>query len=194
LTQRNTKKNQESFNRIKVETVYLEENRPPSPTSKIRKSFGQDKVADKEASKESREARAAKRRRALRSSTDGSELEALKAELGGEGSENGDGTSPSGKIEPPMLHFRAPGDEEQFCSPARPVKKSGGKKKSSTTGSMSKKSVRWDKALVYEGPKEDTLADTVTPIIKVCFIFALLPRAMKLTRLPRSSLLGYPAR
>jgi hypothetical protein len=125
----------------------------------------------KEASKESREARAAKRRRALRSSTDGSELETLRAELG-----QGDGDSLENlKIEP-MLHFRAPGDEEQYSSPARPVKKSGGKKKSSTTTTTNgKKSVRWDKALVYEGPKEDALSDSVNPILKVSCVYSRLP-------------------
>ncbi|GAA5900305.1 uncharacterized protein JCM6883_002804 [Sporobolomyces salmoneus] len=169
LTQRNTKKNQQNFNKIKIETVYLEENRPPSPTSKIRKSFGADNSStgggggamSKEASKESREARAAKRRRALRSSTDGSELETLQAELG-----QGDGDSlESLKIEP-MLHFRAAGDEEQFCSPARPVKKSGGKKKSSVSTSGGKKQVKWDKALVYEGPRQDALSDLANGILK----------------------------
>ncbi|GAA5875449.1 hypothetical protein JCM16303_000627 [Sporobolomyces ruberrimus] len=162
LTQRNTKKNQQSFNKIKIETVYLEENRPPSPTSKIRKSFGVGEAASKEASKEGREARAAKRKRALRSSTDGSELETLRAELGeGEATEEAKGAS---KVEP-IVHFRAPGDEEQFCSPARPVKKSGGKKKSSSTTTTSKKQVRWDKALVYEGPKGDALTEAVKGIL-----------------------------
>ncbi|GAA6006409.1 hypothetical protein JCM11491_004945 [Sporobolomyces phaffii] len=167
LTQRNTKKNQKNFNKIEIETVFLDENRPPSPTSKIRKSFGQgpDKEADREASKESREARAAKRRRALRSSTDGTELEALRAELGDgsdQGSRVGDPLEPAA-IEP-MLHFRAPGDEEQFSSPARPAKKSGAKKKTSTATTT--KHVRWDKALVYEGPKGDTLGEAVSGIIK----------------------------
>ncbi|GAA5947280.1 hypothetical protein JCM3765_001603 [Sporobolomyces pararoseus] len=164
LTTRNSLKNQKPFNKIKFEVVHLDENRPPSPDSKVRRMLGAENgggAQNKEAAKESREARAARRRRALRSSTDGSELERLQAELG---QADGDG-SEEVKVEP-LVHFRAPGDEEQFCSPARPIKKSG-KKKSSTTTAETKKSVRWDKALVYEGPLAETpSASTTNGILK----------------------------
>lgn len=110
----------------------------------------------------------------MRSSTDGSEFEALRGELGG-------GESMMEKKEEVVHHYRAPGDEEQFCSPMRPVKKSGGKKKSSTiTTAATKKTLRWDKALVYEGPKDDALEETAASgIIKVSLPlarFLILPR------------------
>lgn len=183
LTQRNTKKNQQLYNKLKIETVFLDENRPPSPTSKIRKSFGvadaaaveAAAAASREASRESREARAAKRRRALRSSTDGSELETLQLELGqGDARDGAERVEDSPKVEAaPLVHFRAAGDDEQFCSPARPAKKSGGKKKSNSTSPAAdaavdvKKQVKWDKALVYEGPRDDALPDAASGILKV---------------------------
>ena len=177
LTQRNTKKNQQSFNKLKIETIFIESNRPPSPTSKIRKSFGaREGGVGKPTTKEGREARAAKRRNALRSSTDGSEFEALRGEIG-------DGELVGERQEVVVHHYRAPGDEEQFCSPMRPVKKSGGKKKSSTTTVATKKVLRWDKALVYEGPKDDALEETAaTGIIKVSF-----PSSMFLSSSPSNS-------
>ncbi|GAA5978420.1 hypothetical protein JCM5350_001159 [Sporobolomyces pararoseus] len=164
LTTRNSLKNQKPFNKIKFEVVHLDENRPPSPDSKVRRMLGSDTgggIQTKEAAKESREARAARRRRALRSSTDGSELERLQAELG-----QAEGDSPEEVKVEPLVHFRAPGDEEQFCSPARSVKKSGKKKSSSTTTTETKKSVRWDKALVYEGPLVEAPSTSTNGILK----------------------------
>ncbi|GAA6061589.1 hypothetical protein JCM10212_004339 [Sporobolomyces blumeae] len=156
LTQRNTKKNQQAFNKIKVETVYLEENRPPSPTSKIRKSFGSEGSLGRQATKEGREARAAKRRNALRSSLDGSA-----SGIGDEGSANASLDGEDGSSPRPVAHYRAPGDDEQYCTPARPARsKVGSKKKSSSSSSpittSARKYVKWDKALVYEGPRGET--------------------------------------
>ncbi|GAA5898050.1 hypothetical protein JCM5296_001465 [Sporobolomyces johnsonii] len=147
MTQRNTKKNQQLFNKLKIETVFLEENRPPSPTSKIRRSFGAEGSVGRPTTKEGREARAAKRRNALRSSTDGTAFEAIDAELKAEGTVEAPAV--------PLAHFRAPGDDEQYCSPVRPVRKGKKKSSSTTTTSVEKKRVRWDRALVYDGPKED---------------------------------------
>ncbi|GAA5957923.1 hypothetical protein JCM21900_005557 [Sporobolomyces salmonicolor] len=157
MTQRNTKKNQQLFNKLKIETVFLEENRPPSPTSKIRRSFGPEGSLGRPTTKEGREARAAKRRNALRSSTDGTEFEAIDAELKAEGAVEAAAV--------PLAHFRAPGDEEQYCSPVRPVRK--GKKPSTTTTGVTKKRVRWDRALVYDGPTEaDSTESSASGILK----------------------------
>lgn len=159
LTQRNTKKNQQTFNQLKIETVFLDHDRPPSPTSKIRKSSALANAA----SKEGREARAAKRRNALRASVDGSELETFSKELAGD----------AGSAE--KEHFRAPGDEEPYITPARrggALKSSGSseravlkkKKRSSAEAELdgqttkSERRVRWDRALVYYDAKPDTQA------------------------------------
>lgn len=151
LTQRNTKKNQQTFNQLKIETVFLDYDRPPSPTSKIRKSSALANAA----SKEGREARAAKRRNALRASVDGSELAALSRELSVEALET-----------PPKDHYRAPGDEEPYITPARTAsvlksassgKAASKKKRTSAEADLDAvtekpvRRVRWDRALVYEG-------------------------------------------
>ncbi|BGP46125.1 hypothetical protein JCM10450v2_001965 [Rhodotorula kratochvilovae] len=167
LTQRNTKKNQQAFNKLKLETVYIDADRPPSPTSKIRRSFGAGAGGDapevvRAATKAGREARAAKRRNALRASADGSELAALAAELQAEKENELDIAAPAA----PREHFRAAGDDEQYHTPARaPALKSkaGAKKRASATaveareeeGETARRAVRWDRALVYEGPKDD---------------------------------------
>ncbi|GAA5833202.1 hypothetical protein JCM11251_005173 [Rhodosporidiobolus azoricus] len=175
ITQRNTKKNQQPFNKLKVEVVHLDYDRPPSPTSKIRRSaeaLDKEGSAGRPSTKEGREARAAKRRNALRASVDGSEMAAIAAELGASiGSED------QGPPGPPMEHFRAPGDDEQFFTPVRAgplvgLKKAAGKKKASGVESATasptakvdneeekeKRRVKWDKALVYEGAREVALA------------------------------------
>ncbi|GAA5882557.1 hypothetical protein JCM3774_002347 [Rhodotorula dairenensis] len=155
LTQRNTKKNQQTFNQLKLETVFLDYDRPPSPTSKIRKASSLANAA----SKEGREARAAKRRNALRASVDGSELEALSLELSDEDVDA-----------EPMEHYRAPGDEEPYSTPARTTavhksaggsKGAGSKKRTSADAALDRdkdgktaRRVRWDRSLVYEGPRE----------------------------------------
>ncbi|GJN88502.1 hypothetical protein Rhopal_001468-T1 [Rhodotorula paludigena] len=163
LTQRNTKKNQQPFNKLKLETVYLNENRPASPTSKIRKSFGSagGGALEQASTKEGREARAAKRRNALRASADGSELEAFAAELRAENDRDGgeDETAPL----VPRAHFRAAGDDEQYETPLRgpttlKSKAAAAKKRSSASSAGAAEGeprrVRWDRALVYEGPRE----------------------------------------
>ncbi|GAA5977937.1 hypothetical protein JCM10908_004169 [Rhodotorula pacifica] len=155
LTQRNTKKNQQTFNQLKLETVFLDYDRPPSPTSKIRKSSSLANAA----SKEGREARAAKRRNALRASVDGSELEALSLELSAEDLDT-----------ETKEHYRAPGDEEPYSTPARTAtslkgvakgKAAGSKKRTSTEAALDQddegkpvRRVRWDRSLVYDGPRE----------------------------------------
>ncbi|GAA6026977.1 hypothetical protein JCM8097_006011 [Rhodosporidiobolus ruineniae] len=179
LTQRNTKKNQQPFNKLKVETVFLDYDRPPSPTSKIRRSedrLGEEGAAGRSSTKEGREARAAKRRNALRASVDGSEVEAVLREMAAEM------TSPTAEKvpSPPTEHFRAPGDDEQYVTPVRTggvllsgkaaaAAAKGTRQRSSRGASASPASsspvvkkeerrVRWDKALVYEGPKEEDAA------------------------------------
>lgn len=119
--------------------------------------------------KEGREERAKKRRGALRSSMDGSEEALLKGEMGED--EDGEREKVVAKV-----HYRAPGDEEEFFSPVRNAVvvskgKSGGKKKSETMAaamvvSGERKRVKWDKALVYEGPLE-VRAESVDGILKV---------------------------
>ncbi|KAJ8295523.1 hypothetical protein OF846_001740 [Rhodotorula toruloides] len=172
LTQRNTKKNQVAFNRIKLETVFLDCARPPSPTSKIRKAFGSEGSLARTTTKEGREARAAKRRNALRSSLDGSELAALAEELKAE-------SGSSMEAEPPKQHFRAAGDDEQYFTPQKAggAWKSAavGRKRSPGSGSSSAsasprrqetKRVKWDRALVYEGPLDRDARSNGDSILK----------------------------
>lgn len=185
LTQRNTKKNQVAFNRIKLETVFLDYARPPSPTSKIRRAFGSEGSLGSSTTKEGREARAAKRRNALRSSADGSELAALAEELKAE-------PVSLTETEPLKQHFRAAGDDEQYFTPQR----TGGALKSAAAGRgrspgsnpssasasprrREPKRVKWDRALVYEGPLDGDSCSSGDGILKVS--------------LPRTSLHGQPA-
>ncbi|GAA5931277.1 uncharacterized protein JCM15063_001424 [Sporobolomyces koalae] len=171
LTQRNTKKNQQVVNKLKIETVFLSENRPPSPTSKIRKSFGangttaedeEQRKKDKiEVGRESRELRAAKRRRALRSSTDGTELETIQSELSQISTATAEeDVTKVDSVSMIELHYRAPGDEEQFMTPMKPTLKKKNNLTKITTGQgrddsrVERKSVRWHKALVFEATKE----------------------------------------
>ncbi|KAK4058859.1 hypothetical protein OIO90_000305 [Microbotryomycetes sp. JL221] len=165
LTQKNTKRNQVSINKLQVETIIMDCNRPPSPTSKIRRSLGNEGALGKPTTKEGREARAAKRRNALRSSTDGSEAALVGSELGQEGL--------TVIIEEPKSHFRAAGDEEEFVSPIRTNKShkssSLSKKKSVTNGeveSKSVKTVKWDRALVYEAGRGPAVKPSQEGIIK----------------------------
>ncbi|KAK4701985.1 hypothetical protein P7C70_g4240, partial [Phenoliferia sp. Uapishka_3] len=138
LTQRNTRKNKQHFNKLSVDEVTMDENRPPSPTSKIRRSVSGSSI---EAKKEGRESRAKKRRSALRSS------------LGGEDGEEEKVASASEDLPAvPAGHFMAAGDEEEYSSPVRGGRAKGAKK-SSIAGKKSRR-VKWDKALVYEGPVE----------------------------------------
>ncbi|GAA5938328.1 hypothetical protein JCM3775_000865 [Rhodotorula graminis] len=168
LTQRNTKRNEQHLNKLKLVTVYMDTDRPPSPTSKLRRSFGSEAPEVVRAStKAGREARAAKRRNALRASVDGTELAQLAADLLAEGEAAAGATEATAgeqEDERPRLHFRAAGDDEQYSTPTRapPIKsKTGTKKRSSAAeddgeadARRDHKAVRWDRALVYEGPKE----------------------------------------
>jgi len=151
LTQKHTRINKANFNKLDVETVVVDANRPPSPTSKIRKSLAPGAevgaALTKASTKEGREERAAKRRGALRSSLDGSQLDGASID-----------DVPRAPAAAPVAHFRAPGDDEEFRSPARSALKvtGKGKKKSSIASGGERKRepkvLRWDKALVYEGP------------------------------------------
>jgi hypothetical protein len=169
LTQKNTKRNQLNFNKLDVQTVYVDAERPPSPTSKIRRSISNEGSLGRPTTKEGREARAAKRRSALRSSTDGSELALLASELGSASGGADEQTTSSS----PAMHYRAPGDEEDFFSPVRPQKTVKSKKKTSGVAAAAastdatRKTVKWDRALVYEGPLAARNGGNGEPILKV---------------------------
>lgn len=168
LTQKNTRKNKAHFNKLDIQTIYMEENRPPSPTSKIRRSLGQE--GNGPTTKEGREARAAKRRSALRSSMDGSAERMFSDELGEIPREMEE------EKEEILVHFRAPGDEEEFKSPVKidrkGLKTSKGKKVEDTLVVISNKSVKWDKALVYQdGAAAVGDMIKIDGIIKVCYFF-----------------------
>lgn len=194
LTQRNTKRNQQPFNKLKLETVYMDTERPPSPTSKIRRSFGADAPeVVRAATKAGREARAAKRRNALRASADGSELAALAAELQAEKEREAAAELAA------RQHFRAAGDDEPYETPVRapPLKsKAAAKAKQRASGASAaegeglsdvSKGVRWDRALVYEGPREDEKPAPDVGILKV----RLLPSLLSF--LPRTRLTRFDA-
>jgi len=59
---------------------------------------------------------------------------------------------------PPSSHYRAPGDEEEYKSPMRASGKSRGsstkgkRKSAAREGERERKRVKWDRALVFEGP------------------------------------------
>lgn len=93
----------------------------------------------------------------------------MASELGVSG---GDAEAEAGERAGPAVHHRAPGDEEEFFSPVRPIKtvKAAGKQKSVTAGdglSAGRKRVKWDKALVYEGALTTGPLTGAQPIIKV---------------------------
>ncbi|KAM0792285.1 hypothetical protein ACM66B_004975 [Microbotryomycetes sp. NB124-2] len=161
LTQKNTKRNQISVNKLQVETIMMDCNRPPSPTSKIRRSLSSEGALGRPSSKEGREARAAKRRNALRSSTDGSEAALINLELDGQG---------GSLSEEPRGHFRGAGDDEEFVSPVRMVKnvKSAAVMATKDTPRSRSivKSVKWDRALVYEAGRAPRLEPSNEGIIK----------------------------
>ncbi|KDE04561.1 hypothetical protein MVLG_05030 [Microbotryum lychnidis-dioicae p1A1 Lamole] len=172
LTQRNTKKNQLHFNHHQVIVTHLEVPRPPSPTSKIRKSIGEYGVSG--ATSVGREAKAAKRRNALRSSTDGSEVDLLNSELDATGGASATGGGVARVEQLKTTHYRAPGDEEEYSSPVRPStssnenkKRGSGATKKTSVGSAPARRVKWDKALVYEGPLEGQGEVKVDGILKV---------------------------
>lgn len=173
LTQRNTMKNKAHFNKLDVQTIHMDENRPPSPSTKVRKSLSST-PSGAIGKNGGRGERANKRRSALRSSIDGTGSSLLDLELAEE--------SQTEILE----HYRAPGDEEEFHSPVRPVTvlKSKGKKKSLSAATklkigvegvvtVERKRVKWDRALVYEGPFESELAEgeevVEISILKVSF-------------------------
>lgn len=177
-TQANTKRNKAWHNKLKVETILIDAMRPPSPTSKIRKSLGAGGSASSSlgggnaggnelAMKESREERAKKRRGALRSSTDGSEIMRLAEELDDE-KRNAATVAALVTVEL-MNHFRAAGDDEEYRSPIRTVARKGKKKSSVASLSGSRKRVKWDKALVYDGMVENE-EPSGEGILKVIFI------------------------
>lgn len=186
LTQRNTMKNKAHFNKLDVQTIQMDENRPPSPSSKVRKSLGAPSLAGA-ASSGDRGERARNRRSALRSSIDGTGVELLKSELEAERS--------SAPVELLLEHYRAAGDEGEFQSPVRPIAVKGkGKKKQSTKmslGVQERKRVKWDRALVYEGPLESTRAEgedfLEQSILKVRNFLNYSNRAHTLQRIPLDS-------
>jgi len=199
LTQRNTKRNEQHLNKLKLVTVYMDTDRPPSPTSKLRRSFGSEAPEVVRAStKAGREARAAKRRNALRASADGTELAQLTADLLAEGEDAAEGVRAAAveaeeEEERPRAHFRAAGDDEQYSTPTRalPIKsKAGAKKRSSAAegegegdARRENKAVRWDRALVYEGPKEGDAPVPDASILKVRPLLLYLAPFLELVRL-----------
>ncbi|KAH8930036.1 hypothetical protein BT69DRAFT_1315250 [Atractiella rhizophila] len=126
LTKENTTANCRLLTHQKVVTIFKEENRPPSPTAKIRRTNSTVQL------KVSREERAIKRR-ALKKSTDSARRASM-----GLGQLNGEQDEEDDEDEEPLQHFRAPGDDEQFFSPV----------KKRTAGLGRKKEVKWDKRLV----------------------------------------------
>jgi hypothetical protein len=174
ITQKNTKKNKTRYNKLDIQTIIIDTNRPPSPTSKIRKSLGSEGSLGRPTTKAGREARAEKRRSALRSSCDGSETALTSEELAEERRSSGIGSEM-------LVHYRAPGDDEEFCSPVRPSRSGKGKKKSSIAASLGGKRVRWDRALVYEGPLDDAQDEgDVDGILKVSTLTSFLSLRMML--------------
>jgi len=115
-TDRNTMRNQVYFCAIDRQVVHVAGPRPPSPTSKIRTTADRDE----EQKKNSRENRA--KRRGARES--------------GASTEAG---SPDRPIIQRVEQIRGPGDDEDWKTPARPMKKAKLREE---------KNVKWDRGLV----------------------------------------------
>lgn len=125
ITHQNTTRNGAHFNTLEIKEERMNCVRPPSPSSKIRRSMGAP--PSKEAAKALREDRAKKR--ALRDSTDEARRESL-------------------KLEESVDHFIGAGDEEGgYRSPAKEKPAAAtalGKRKRAL------KDVKWDRRLLME--------------------------------------------
>jgi hypothetical protein len=114
-TDRNTMRNQVYFCAIDRQIVHIPGPRPPSPTSKIRTTADRDE----EEKKKSREHRAKRRARESGASTEGG--------------------SPERPVVQRIEQTRGPGDDEDWKTPARPMKKAKLRQE---------KNVKWDRELV----------------------------------------------
>jgi hypothetical protein len=125
LTNRNTARNRQHYNRLDTITVYRDEPRPPSPSAKLRSP---GKPQTKESMKSSRDERARKRQALGQNLKDHAEVE---------GPEGGSETAMSLAI---RKHFFAAGDEEGgFESPVKPQR-----------NKKFAKTVKWDRELIKE--------------------------------------------
>lgn len=181
LTTRNTATNAARHNEHVVQVINMDENRPPSPTAKIRRSSGAvelEGTAGRPTTKAGRDARAARRgehKRALRMSMDGQESSMTEHELAAEADEDAHldedarrrKRAARGSLVP---HFHAAGDEpDGFQSPVRVLAKKPTSRKRSSTSHRHRKSsssvaqqrrgVKWDRILIYEGALPDAMLD-----------------------------------
>ncbi|BEI84282.1 hypothetical protein CcaverHIS002_0408860 [Cutaneotrichosporon cavernicola] len=153
VTTRNTNRNEVYLCTIDRKVVHVQGDRPPSPTSKIRTIAERDA----EEQKEGREARAKRRARASMGESEDDE-------------EAADDEGPI--IERAVLGRRAPGDVEEYMTPARPAKRAKIKNGSTSSTSDSKrnsKRVRWDEGLlVIRGGLRDVQPTHRSPPSKSC--------------------------
>ncbi|BEJ15162.1 hypothetical protein CspHIS471_0409290 [Cutaneotrichosporon sp. HIS471] len=158
VTTRNTNRNEVYLCTIDRKVVHVQGDRPPSPTSKIRT------IAERDAKeqKEGREARAKRRARASMGESEDDE-------------EAADDEGPI--IERAVLGRRAPGDVEEYMTPARPAKRAkikNGSTSSTIDSERNSKRVRWDEGLlVIRGGLRDVQQTHRSPPSKSC----VTPRA-----------------
>jgi hypothetical protein len=152
ITNQNTARNRQHYNRLDTVTVYRDVPRPPSPSAKIRRASGRPQT--KESTKTSREDRARKR-------------QALGQTLRGDDDADRGDSAESGISMALRKHFLAAGDEEGGFE--SPVKLQRSKKVA--------KMVKWDKGLIKDPPAEPSVRERIDEskfrlrrIVKVCFL------------------------
>jgi len=135
LTMKNTSNNKAHYNLHKVTTIYKDEDRPPSPTSKIRKIMEASDVTVSYAVGTSSQAPGAGSKRKA-------EEAGLTVDKGkGKKVENTPITTASGR----KPHFRAAGDEDIFESPVKVRKVSHEDRLEQAS-----RAVKWDRDLLKE--------------------------------------------
>lgn len=135
LTAKNTAFNQQPYNRLDVTTVYIDENRPPSPTSKIRKAVPDpsDKITKARSAKRVKRCEA----QAVVASQPEQAIEHISAQV-----------DKNGKIP----HFLAPGDDSLFESPVKAAQSAFADAPTAFLNN-STHAVKWDRKLQTASPE-----------------------------------------
>lgn len=152
ITAQNTSANRKLYNKHKVTVIHKDEDRPPSPTSKIRKTGEEQNTRGAKAGSSSKEGKTA--RGALARATREKQSEASNL--------------PATSLKRP--HFAAAGDEGVYESP---VKRGRSQDEESTAEARPAKVLKWDRDLLkssvrlYTPPRSEKLIDKM-PRRTVC--------------------------
>lgn len=148
LTARHTRRNEVYLAKLDVRPVYLEGKRPPSPSSKIRRSESSDEK------KKARSQRAKKRNGLSDEESSSSDVDESEedGESGGDATDDDESKSLIGMTEFFNRHTKGAGEDERFETPTK--LKSG-----------NRKGVRWHKSL-FTGPNEAPSDSTAQADVK----------------------------